>query len=907
MSLVSSRDLSLAFGADVLFDGASFAIGPHDRIGLVGPNGTGKSSLLRILAGERSPDGGTLVFRRGLAHRLPAAGRLVPPGGHHRRGGALLGPGAGRARGAARSPPRRRSPRPAPTRSGWSSPRRWPSCTTSSPTSRSASAATGPSGSWAASASPPTGSTAPPAPSPAAGGCGPRWPGSCCRTPTSCSSTSPPTTSTSPRWPGSRTSCAGPARRMVLVSHDRLFLNRQIDRVLSLEPEGVKSWVGDYDDYRRLRAEEEEQLVAKAARIEARRAQLSRFIERFGAKNTKATQAKSKQKMLDRMETVELPEERDTALFRFPDAPRSGREVLRLEGLSQVLRPGDGLPRPRRPGAPRRAHRRHRAERRRQEHAPQAGRRRARARLRDGEARARGAGRLLRAAPLRAGRARRGRRPGPHVRHARPRPHRAADPLGRGAGPGRVVDPERGRLLPLLRRRGRQAGRRPLRRRAVPGGAGQAAAAPHQLPAPRRAHQPPRHRVVGGAHRGAGRLRRDAALRLAQPELREPAGHGGLGGEGRRGRPLPGQPRRLALPPAAARRGGRAGGRRRTGRREPAARGGDRERRRAEAETRNARRRLEKPLRDADPGRRGAHRRAGARRARGHRGARRPGHLRRLRPGPRPRGGPAARPGRAGGALRGVGTALRGAGAAARDRFGHELRLPRRPPRPPPRPRRPRLRRAHPGAGGGAGSRPRRPRPARLVPHRLRQDRGLRPAARRDAARRGAGLRRGGHAAGARHRAHPGAGRAGAARALLAPRRRRRAGRLHRRRHGPAARGPGARRRRPRGGGHAGAAARPHRAQEPRPLARCRRWCSTRPTRCSTWASARSWRPSWAPRPPSGAPCSSRPPSPAPSSSWPSTTPATRRGSPPRRRARPTPTSRSTATWWRSASGSTRS
>jgi len=65
MSLVSSRDLSLAFGADVLFDGASFSVGPHDRIGLVGPNGTGKSTLLRILAGERAPDGGTLVFRRG--------------------------------------------------------------------------------------------------------------------------------------------------------------------------------------------------------------------------------------------------------------------------------------------------------------------------------------------------------------------------------------------------------------------------------------------------------------------------------------------------------------------------------------------------------------------------------------------------------------------------------------------------------------------------------------------------------------------------------------------------------------------------------------------------------------------------------------------------------------------------
>src|SRR5512139_2759815 len=65
MSLVSARELTLAFGADAILDGASFAIGPHDRIGLVGPNGTGKSSLLRILSGERSPDTGSLVFRRG--------------------------------------------------------------------------------------------------------------------------------------------------------------------------------------------------------------------------------------------------------------------------------------------------------------------------------------------------------------------------------------------------------------------------------------------------------------------------------------------------------------------------------------------------------------------------------------------------------------------------------------------------------------------------------------------------------------------------------------------------------------------------------------------------------------------------------------------------------------------------
>src|SRR5512133_2025591 len=65
MSLVAGNALSLAYGPKVLLDEESFAIGPQDRIGLVGANGTGKSSLMRILAGQLSPDSGDLVLRRG--------------------------------------------------------------------------------------------------------------------------------------------------------------------------------------------------------------------------------------------------------------------------------------------------------------------------------------------------------------------------------------------------------------------------------------------------------------------------------------------------------------------------------------------------------------------------------------------------------------------------------------------------------------------------------------------------------------------------------------------------------------------------------------------------------------------------------------------------------------------------
>ncbi|MFL5263585.1 MAG: ATP-binding cassette domain-containing protein, partial [Anaeromyxobacteraceae bacterium] len=81
MSLVTASGLSLAYGPKVLFHDGTFTIGPHDRIGLVGANGTGKSSLLKILAGEASADSGTLSWRRGArAGYLPQDVAALPDG-----------------------------------------------------------------------------------------------------------------------------------------------------------------------------------------------------------------------------------------------------------------------------------------------------------------------------------------------------------------------------------------------------------------------------------------------------------------------------------------------------------------------------------------------------------------------------------------------------------------------------------------------------------------------------------------------------------------------------------------------------------------------------------------------------------------------------------------------------------
>src|SRR5262249_20812012 len=120
----------------------------------------------------------------------------------------------------------------------------------------------------------------------------------------------------------------------VLICHDRAFLNRQIDRVVSLEIEGVKSWPGDYEAYQAARAVEAEVLVKQAARQEAQRAQLKKFIERFRYKASKARQVQSRIKMLEKQTTVQTLEERDTVSFRFPIVAASGREVATFKDVS---------------------------------------------------------------------------------------------------------------------------------------------------------------------------------------------------------------------------------------------------------------------------------------------------------------------------------------------------------------------------------------------------------------------------------------------------------------------------------------------------------------------------------------------------------------------------------------------
>lgn len=122
---------------------------------------------------------------------------------------------------------------------------------------------------------------------------------------------------------------------IVLVSHDRDFLNRRIQSIISIEPEGLRSYSGNYDFYLKAREEEEAILEAKARNREQKIKEARRFIDRFRAKASKARQAQSKIKLVKKMEIVAKRPKTKTVDFVFPAVPRSGREVVAIKGLAK--------------------------------------------------------------------------------------------------------------------------------------------------------------------------------------------------------------------------------------------------------------------------------------------------------------------------------------------------------------------------------------------------------------------------------------------------------------------------------------------------------------------------------------------------------------------------------------------
>jgi ATP-binding cassette subfamily F protein 3 len=122
---------------------------------------------------------------------------------------------------------------------------------------------------------------------------------------------------------------------MVLVCHDRQFMNRQVRRIISFEEEAVRYYSGDYDSYLKMREQETEGLEAAARNQEQKVKAAQKFIERFQYKASKARQAQSKIKLLKKMELVETYRKPKRIHFSFPDFPESGRVVLTVANLGK--------------------------------------------------------------------------------------------------------------------------------------------------------------------------------------------------------------------------------------------------------------------------------------------------------------------------------------------------------------------------------------------------------------------------------------------------------------------------------------------------------------------------------------------------------------------------------------------
>ncbi len=124
-------------------------------------------------------------------------------------------------------------------------------------------------------------------------------------------------------------------RAFILISHDREFLNEQVNRIWSFEPEGVRAYTGNYDKYLHARAEERVLLSNRAKNLQREREKAQEFINRFRAQANKARAVQSRIKALDKMEEVHVHDDHDVARFTFPPTSRTAKEVLRVEGLSK--------------------------------------------------------------------------------------------------------------------------------------------------------------------------------------------------------------------------------------------------------------------------------------------------------------------------------------------------------------------------------------------------------------------------------------------------------------------------------------------------------------------------------------------------------------------------------------------
>jgi len=126
---------------------------------------------------------------------------------------------------------------------------------------------------------------------------------------------------------------------ILLISHDRSFLNSIIKGIVELDRGSLTRYAGNYDDYETLKSAREEQLQAQAVNQRKKIADIEKFVERFRAKASKATQVQSRIKMLGKMDRVETATKSKTIHFRLPQPARTGKMIVELTDVDKSYGP----------------------------------------------------------------------------------------------------------------------------------------------------------------------------------------------------------------------------------------------------------------------------------------------------------------------------------------------------------------------------------------------------------------------------------------------------------------------------------------------------------------------------------------------------------------------------------------
>ena len=121
---------------------------------------------------------------------------------------------------------------------------------------------------------------------------------------------------------------------VLIVSHDRELLNRSVGGILHLEDKGLIYYTGNYDSFAKQRAEKRALMAAAARKQDDKRAHLQAFVDRFKAKASKAKQAQSRVKMLEKMETIRAPEDAARTVFTFPEPEELSPPIIATEGAA---------------------------------------------------------------------------------------------------------------------------------------------------------------------------------------------------------------------------------------------------------------------------------------------------------------------------------------------------------------------------------------------------------------------------------------------------------------------------------------------------------------------------------------------------------------------------------------------